>query len=152
MRCPGLVWTALPDGRAEFINQRWCDYTGLTLEQATGLRMADRDPSGRSAAGSSNAGGPSSSSAKPARCEARLRRHDGEYRRFLFSAAPITDESGQVVKWCGINTDIEERLKAEERAHAIAAIPSEGRRAPASRCAPCRSAETERDRQLRLGS
>jgi PAS domain S-box-containing protein len=46
--------------------------------------------------------------------EARLRRYDGEYRRFLFSAAPLADKSGQVVKWCGINTDIEERLKAEE--------------------------------------
>ena len=34
---PGLVWTALPDGRAEFINQRWCEYTGLSLEQAIGF-------------------------------------------------------------------------------------------------------------------
>ena len=60
-------------------------------------------------------------SAKPGELEARVRRHDGEYRRFLLSAAPITDESGQITKWCGINTDIEEWLKAEERAQAIAA-------------------------------
>jgi len=26
---PGLVWTALPDGRIDFFNQRWCEYTGL---------------------------------------------------------------------------------------------------------------------------
>ena len=34
---PGLVWTALPDGRAEFLNRRWCEYTGLSLEQAVGF-------------------------------------------------------------------------------------------------------------------
>ena len=33
---PGLGWTALPDGRAEFLNQRWLDYTGMTAEQAAG--------------------------------------------------------------------------------------------------------------------
>src|SRR5215813_13433551 len=27
---PGLVWSALPDGSAEFLNQRWLEYTGLT--------------------------------------------------------------------------------------------------------------------------
>src|SRR5689334_15074483 len=31
---PGLVWTALPDGQADFLNQRWCEYTGLSTEQA----------------------------------------------------------------------------------------------------------------------
>ena len=28
---PGLVWIALPDGRAEFLNGRWCEYTGISL-------------------------------------------------------------------------------------------------------------------------
>ena len=30
------------------------------------------------------------------------------------AAAPLADKSGRVVKWCGTNTDIEERLKAQE--------------------------------------
>ncbi len=34
---PGLVWTAHPDGRAEFLNRRWCEYTGLSVEQTSGL-------------------------------------------------------------------------------------------------------------------
>ena len=110
---PGLVWTALPDGRAEFLNQRWCEYTGLTLERAVGFGwhsalhpedMVQVLEYWRSIL----------ESRKPGEVEARLRRHDGAYRRFLFSAAPLTDESGQVVKWCGINTDIEERLRAQE--------------------------------------
>jgi PAS domain S-box-containing protein len=46
--------------------------------------------------------------------EARLRRFDGEYRWFLFRTCPLADASGQVVKWCGMNTDIEDRRRAEE--------------------------------------
>ena len=34
---PGLGWTALPDGRAEFLNQRWLAYTGLTAGHAAGF-------------------------------------------------------------------------------------------------------------------
>ena len=32
----GLVWTALPDGRIDFLNQRWCEYTGLSVDEAYG--------------------------------------------------------------------------------------------------------------------
>jgi PAS domain S-box-containing protein len=114
---PGLVWTALPDGRAEFLNRRWCEYTGLSLEQAVGfgwqsaLHPEDVDlvlEYWRSAL----------ESGQPGEVEARLRRYDGEYRRFLFSTAPLADKSGRVVKWCGTNTDIEERLKAQEALYA----------------------------------
>jgi signal transduction histidine kinase len=54
------------------------------------------------------ASGPSSDA------EARLRRHDGEYRWFLFRANPLRDASGAIVKWYGINTDIEDRRQAED--------------------------------------
>jgi PAS domain S-box-containing protein len=110
---PGLVWTALPDGRAEFLNRRWCEYTGLRLEQAVGfgwqsaLHPDDADlvlEYWRSILESRQSG----------EVEARLRRYDGEYRRFLFSAAPLADKSGHVVKWCGSNMDIEDRLQAQE--------------------------------------
>ena len=49
----------------------------------------------------------------PGESEARLRRHDGEYRWFLFRANPLRDESGTIVKWYGINTDIEDLKRAE---------------------------------------
>jgi PAS domain S-box-containing protein len=110
---PGLVWTALPDGRAEFLNQRWCDYTGMSLEQAVGFgwhsALHPEDMALVLEHWSSIL-----ESGKPGEVEARLRRYDGAYRRFLFRAAPVTDTSGRVVKWCGSNTDIEERLKAHE--------------------------------------
>ena len=110
---PGLVWTALPDGRAEFLNQRWYQYTGLSPDQAIGFGWQSAiHPEDRALV--LERWRSFLESDKPGEVEARLRRYDGEYRRFLFSAAPITDQSGRVVKWCGINTDIEERLKAEE--------------------------------------
>ena len=46
--------------------------------------------------------------------EARLRRFDGEYRWFVFRTRPLVDASGQIVKWCGINTDIEDHRRSEE--------------------------------------
>ncbi len=117
---PGFAWVALPDGRAEYVGRRWCDYTGLSPEYALGhgwqsaIHPEDRPrvlERWRSFRESGEAG----------ELQARVRRHDGEYRRFVLSAAPIADKSGQVVRWCGINTDIEEQLRAEERTQATVA-------------------------------
>src|SRR5260370_36690829 len=33
---PVLAWCSRPDGSNEFLNQRWLDYTGLTIEEARG--------------------------------------------------------------------------------------------------------------------
>src|SRR5690606_37257673 len=49
----------------------------------------------------------------PGEAEARLRHHDGEYRWFLFRTNPLRDAEGKIVKWYGINTDIEDRKQAE---------------------------------------
>ena len=32
----GLVWAALPDGQVDFVNQSWCEYTGLSVDEARG--------------------------------------------------------------------------------------------------------------------
>ncbi len=50
----------------------------------------------------------------PGELVARLRRFDGEYRWFLFRAVPLRDEQGNIVKWYGSSTDIEDRKRAEE--------------------------------------
>ena len=114
---PGLIWTALPDGRSDFINQRWCEYTGLSPDEALGQGWHSAihpDDLGGLLEGwtaflTSGAGG---------ELEARLRRFDGECRWFRFSARPIADASGQIVKWCGINIDIEDQKRAEKAAQA----------------------------------
>src|SRR5262245_62171037 len=50
---------------------------------------------------------------RPGEIEGRLRRFDGEYRWFLFRFEPLRDESGKIVNWYGINTDIDDRKRAE---------------------------------------
>jgi PAS domain S-box-containing protein len=110
---PGMVWTALPDGSIDFVNQRWCEFTNLGVGESCGrgwqatIHPADLPElleHWRLIV----------ASGKPGEMEARLRRFDGEYRRFLFHARPLINDSGQLVKWCGISTDIEDRRRAEE--------------------------------------
>ncbi len=47
--------------------------------------------------------------------EARLRRHDGEYRWHLIRQEPLLDEQGRVIRWYGTGVDIDERKRAEEQ-------------------------------------
>ncbi len=110
---PGLIWTALPNGEADFLNQQWLAYTGLSAGQAYGLGWIDavhpEDIPDLLVRWQSTL-----ASGEPRELEARLRRFDGEYRRFVFHARPIVDASGAIVKWCGINTDVEDRRRAED--------------------------------------
>jgi formate hydrogenlyase transcriptional activator len=46
--------------------------------------------------------------------EARLLKHDGQFRSFLIRFAPLKDERGVITRWCGTGTDIEDRKQAEE--------------------------------------
>jgi PAS domain S-box-containing protein len=114
---PGLVWTALPDGRIDFLNQRWCEYTGLSVDEAHGpgwqTAIHPEDLPGLLERWQSIL-----ASGAPGEMEARLRRFDGEYRWFLFRTGPSIDASGQVVKWYGMNIDIDARRRAEEPLHA----------------------------------
>src|SRR6202165_5682291 len=109
---PVLAWCTRPDGWNEFLNQRWLDYTGLTIEEARGWgwKVAiypDDLPrvldvwQGLLVSG------------KSGELEARLRRADGVYRWFLFRVEPLRDPQGTIVKWYGINTDIDDRKRGE---------------------------------------
>ena len=109
---PTLVWRARPDGVPDFLNQPALDYTGLSLDQAeTGWPRAFHpdDKKGMLVKWSTIR-----ASGMPGELEARLRRFDGEYRWFLFRAVPLRNEQGNIVKWYGSSTDIEDRKRAEE--------------------------------------
>jgi PAS domain S-box-containing protein len=109
---PTLVWRAGPDGSPDFLNQTALDYTGLSLDQAAlGWHRAFHpdDKKGMLVKWSAIR-----ESGKRGGLEARLRRFDGEYRWFLFQAEPLRDESGNIVKWYGSATDIEDRKRTEE--------------------------------------
>ncbi len=111
---PALAWSCRPDGSAEFVNQRWLDYTGLSMEEAVGWGwQATIHPEdlGKTMETWLRV----IASEEPGENEARLRRFDGEYRWFLFRAVPVRDERGKVIRWYGTSTDIEDRKRAEEK-------------------------------------
>lgn len=110
---PGLVWTALPNGEADYLNQRWCEYTGFSFEQALGSGwQAAIHPDDVPAV--LDRWAEIVASDKPGALHARMRRADGTHRWFEFRASPLRNAAGRVIKWCGVNTDIEDRRRAEE--------------------------------------
>jgi len=110
---PALAWTSLADGSNDFVNRRWLEYTGLSLEQMQGAETTPFHPEDidehlgkwRSAL----------ATGETFENEARVRRAaDGEYRWFLIRGLPLRDERNDIVKWYGTMTDIEDRKRAEE--------------------------------------
>ncbi len=111
---PTLAWCNLPDGSNEFVNQRWCDYTGLSPEEVrrVGCKVVIHPEDlpkwldeWRTLVASGEGG----------EIEARLRRHDGAYRWFLIRVEPLQDESGEIVRWYGTNTDIDDLKQTEAK-------------------------------------
>src|SRR5215467_2547272 len=97
---PTLAWSARPDGSADFFNQRWLQYAGLTQEQAldwgwkTAIHPDDLPRILEVFHEAINL-------AQAFEVEGRFRRFDGEYRWFLVRGSPLCDQSGKVVKWYG---------------------------------------------------
>jgi PAS domain S-box-containing protein len=110
---PTLAWSAGPDGSADFFNQRWLDYTGLSSKQAlgSGWQVAIHPDDLPRILESFRA---ALNSVTPYEVEGRFRRFDGEFRWFLFRGSPLRDGSGKVAKWFGTSTDLEDRKRADE--------------------------------------
>jgi PAS domain S-box-containing protein len=109
---PTLVWRAGPEGNPDFLNQQALDYTGLSVDQAAaGWPRAFHPDDIKSMLTKWAA---IRQSGRQGELEARLRRFDGEYRWFLHRAEPLRDEAGNIVKWYGSSTDIEDRKRTEE--------------------------------------
>jgi formate hydrogenlyase transcriptional activator len=111
---PSFLWTSFPDGSKEYLNKRWYEYTGLSLEQGKGwgwkvvVHPDDLDQLVREWRALLDA-------PRPGELETRIRRYDGEYRWFLIRVVPQFDAEGNVVRWFGSNTDIEDRKRAETK-------------------------------------
>ena len=109
---PALAWSARTDGSAEFFNQRYLDYMGLSAEQAKDwgwtVAVHPDDLNGLAATWQRIM-----ASEEAGEAEARLRSHDGEFRWFLLRVNPLKGEKGNIVRWCGVNTDIDDRRRVE---------------------------------------
>jgi PAS domain S-box-containing protein len=108
---PTLVWRAGPKGNPDFLNQTALNYTGLSLDQAAVGWPRAFHPDDKK--GMLQRWSAIRESGMRGGLEARLRRFDGEYRWFLFQAEPLRDEAGNIVKWYGSATDIEDRKLTE---------------------------------------
>jgi PAS domain S-box-containing protein len=109
---PALVWSALPDGSLDFINQRW-EEIGLSLDDLQGsewINVLHPDERG----GVADRWRIAVETGTPYENIERVRRADGEYRWFLSRAQPLRDELGKIVKWYGTDTDIEDQKRAED--------------------------------------
>jgi PAS domain S-box-containing protein len=113
---PAFVWSALPDGSVDFINRRWREFSGLSLEQGLGYGWeVSVHPEDR--AHFLEAWAAAVASGKALEFEARVRRADGQYRWLLIRYVPLHDKAGNIVKWYGTSADIDDR-KADGRGSA----------------------------------
>jgi PAS domain S-box-containing protein len=109
-----MAWRAKADGFTEYINKRWLDYTGATLDQVLGWQwLAFIHPD--DVPGLRDTWLQVLASGAPGEAEARMHRADGSYRWFLIRAEPVRDQAGALVAWYGTNTDIEDRTRALAR-------------------------------------
>ena len=122
---PQFIWTCLPSGECDFINRRWCEYTGLSRGSQLGYGWAEQIhpedrpkviPEWQSAVTTGN----------ELTTKFRVRRADGEYRWFDTRATPQRNDKGDIIRWLGSNTDITDieltrqaLTESEQHFHAI---------------------------------
>jgi PAS domain S-box-containing protein len=124
---PALVTVFRRDGEREFVNQTWRDYTGFQLTDIqNGGWRAVVHPDDH--AMSEKAWRDAVATGEPVQLEHRIRRADGEFRWHMGRRVPLRDETGNIIRWYGVGTDIEDQKRAED-----AARRSEARLAGAQR-------------------
>jgi PAS domain S-box-containing protein len=117
---PQLVWTCDASGACDFLSDQWVQYTGIPAEAQLGeawLEQVHPDDHENLISTWTKSVETKSSFL----IEFRIRRHDGVYRLFYTRAEPILDEDGNVQRWIGSNTDIEDRHQAEQQVRALLA-------------------------------
>ena len=108
---PTMAWSVRPDGAVDFVNKRWLDYAGMSLEEE--IQEPNRPIHPEDVARVVNQWQADMTAGRSYEAEMRLRRADGEYRWFLVRTEPLRDKPGNVIKWYGVSIDIEDRKQAE---------------------------------------
>jgi PAS domain S-box-containing protein len=109
---PQIVYTCGVDGMADYINRRWYEYSGISVEQSLENFWTDTvHPDDRERTWIRWQEAVKIGSLFDA--EYRLRRKDGQYRWHLSRAIPVRNGHKEVVKWIGTSTDIHDRKEAE---------------------------------------
>ena len=110
---PALITVFGPDGEREFVNKTWRDYTGHKLSdiQRGGWKTVVHPDDH---ALSETVWRDAVATGQPVQLEHRVRRADGEFRRHMGRRVPLRDESGNIIRWYGVGTDIEDQKRAED--------------------------------------
>ncbi len=111
---PNHVWTATPDGRLDWFNDRVYEYAGLNQGELDGdgwvtlVHPDDVASTGERWKTALEAG-------ETYHTEFRLRDRSGTFRWHIVRAVPITDEGGRILRWIGTNTEVEELRATREK-------------------------------------
>ena len=109
---PQIIWVADADGQVALLNKAWREFSGLSDEESLGTRWAEAlhpEDLPDVLAKWERAYG----HGETYRGECRFRAKDGSYQTFIFIGAPVRDDSGNIINWVGINTNIADRVEAE---------------------------------------
>ena len=104
---PNIIYTATPAGRFDFINQRFYDVTGTNVGSALHfgwLQALHPEDAARTKESWKSA----VQTGQPFNSEFRLRAVDGRFLWFVARARPILDARGQISKWFGAATNIDD--------------------------------------------
>jgi PAS domain S-box-containing protein len=112
---PGMVAVISTSGEVMFLSKPILDYYGKSLDEVnsqwtTGDMIHREDRPGLIQAFTR-----SLASGDPTEVELRARRFDGVYRWFDLRGRPLRDRHGQIVRWYFLQTDIDDRKRAEEK-------------------------------------
>ena len=111
---PQLVWVTDPDGTVEYFNRNWYDYTGMDRDGTEWttwpqvLHPDDREATVQAWTTAVQTGGRYD-------VEYRMRGADGVYRWFIGRANPLHDAQGNITRWFGTCTSIDEQRRTEDR-------------------------------------
>jgi len=124
---PGVIVILTAEGQVELVNREGLEYFGKTLEELKSWSVQDVvHPDDVPAA--LTAWRHAVETGDPYNSDHRNRRADGVYRWFHSRALPLRDTNGRIVRWLNLNTDIDERKKAEEKLRRSEAYLAEAQR------------------------
>lgn len=110
---PSHIWTASADGDIDWLSDQIYAYTGAVpgslVDGGWEVTVHPDDLPGPLARWRL-----SIETGATFKAEFRIRRSDGAYRWHLIRAVAITDERGQVVRWVGVNADIQDQKEAAD--------------------------------------
>jgi len=112
---PQFVWIIARDGTLEYINRRWTQYTGLSMEETCDRSLVKKLIHPDDVASITARAEEALATGASYQVEFRLQRaSDGVYRWFLARGVPVRNEKDEVVRWYGTSTDIDDQKRAEQ--------------------------------------